>query len=318
MAKIHGASGVLTDLLKVVGDERISSLAAVVEFSKNFEAEKAKIIADGRTNVEKQIADINVRHAQIFDAVSRLESKMATARPVSKFILRIRIFFAKITANNLKTRIQAAKANVEQLNQDHVRQSLSRVERIWSVLQEHKFSIYGAKGEEKTIGELAKLPDQYVLINDFRRRFQPPIYNRREDDRIYSVQADHLVVGPTGLFIVETKNWSKNSIEREDLFSPVQQVKRVAFALFVYLNDAINHGSLRGIENNWGKKKISPKQLVVSMNRVPHTDFQFVKVLNISKLNVHITSGALQFSPMEVDEISRFLLERNEQAHHNQ
>ena len=79
MAKIHGASGALTDLLKVVGDERISSLAAVVEFSKNFEAEKAKIIADGRTNVEKQIADINVRHAQIFDAVSRLESKIATA-----------------------------------------------------------------------------------------------------------------------------------------------------------------------------------------------------------------------------------------------
>ena len=78
-------------------------------------------------------------------------------------------------ANNLKTRIQTAKANVEQLSQDHVRQSLSRVERIWSVLQEHKFSIYGAKGEEKTIGELAKLSDQYIVINDFRKRFQRPI-----------------------------------------------------------------------------------------------------------------------------------------------
>jgi hypothetical protein len=41
--------------------------------------------------------------------------------------------------------------------------------------------------------------------------------------------------GPTGLFILETKNWSKQSIKNEDLFSPVQQVKRAAFALFVYL-----------------------------------------------------------------------------------
>lgn len=317
MAKIYGASGALTDLLRVVGDEKISSLASVLEFGKNFESEKAKIIADGRANIERQIADTNSRYLQIIDAISRIEPEIATAGPVSRVILRIRIFLAKRTSNDLKTRIQTAERNIEQSSRNYVQQRLSRIERVWSVLQERKFCIYGAIGEEKTIGELAKLSEEYVVINDFRKRFQRPIYNRQEDDRIYSVQADHLVVGPTGLFVIETKNWSRKSIEKEDLFSPVQQVKRVAFALFVYLNDAVNRGIVRGFDNNWGKKKISPRLIVVSMKPVPHTDFQFVKVLNISNLTVNIASRAIEFSPSEVDEISRFLLERNEQAHHN-
>jgi hypothetical protein len=314
MARIHGTSGALTDLLKVVGDERISSLASVLEFGKTFESEKAKLNADGRATIERQISDANAEYLKIIEAISRIESETETAGRVSKFIRSIRKFFAKRTSNNLKTRIQAAESNIEQSIRDHVQNRLSRIERIWSILQEHKFYIYGAIGEEKTIGELAKLSDEYVVINDFRKRFQRPIYNRREDDRIYSVQADHLVIGPTGLFIIETKNWSRNSIEKADLLSPVQQVKRVAFALFVYLNDAVNRCAIRRFKSNWGNKKISPRQIVVSMNRVPHADFQFVKVLNVSNLTVNIASRAIELSPLEVDEISRFLLERNEQA----
>ena len=66
-------------------------------------------------------------------------------------------------------------------------------------------TIAGAIGENAVVRELKKLSDQYYLINDFSLKFNPPIYNKRENDRIYSIQIDHLLVCPSGIFILETK-----------------------------------------------------------------------------------------------------------------
>lgn len=54
----------------------------------------------------------------------------------------------------------------------------------------------GHDGEVKVIETLKKLPDSYYIINDFRITV-----NRRTS------QIDHVVVGPTGIFAIETKNW---------------------------------------------------------------------------------------------------------------
>ena len=50
----------------------------------------------------------------------------------------------------------------------------------------------GARGEERVAGVLASLPDSYSVFNDFEA----------SGDHI-----DHVVVGPTGVFSVETKSW---------------------------------------------------------------------------------------------------------------
>lgn len=51
----------------------------------------------------------------------------------------------------------------------------------------------GARGEEKVAAELALLPDSYHVFNDFPAD---------------GVPVDHVVVGPVGVFAVETKFWS--------------------------------------------------------------------------------------------------------------
>ena len=43
--------------------------------------------------------------------------------------------------------------------------------------------IAGAIGENSVVNELQKLPDNYYLINDFSVEFNPPIYNKKENDR---------------------------------------------------------------------------------------------------------------------------------------
>ena len=109
-----------------------------------------------------------------------------------------------------------------------------------NVLDNHTFitdnmSFYiGAIGEETVINALSRLPDEYHLFNDVNLRFSPPIHWREKNDYIKSSQIDHIVVGPTGLFLVETKNWKLSDIEtRSDKL--VYQVRRSSLALWYYL-----------------------------------------------------------------------------------
>ena len=165
-------------------------------------------------------------------------------------------------------------------------------------------TIAGAVGENSVVRELKKLSDDYYLINDFSLNFSPPIFNRRENDRIYSIQIDHLLVCQSGIFVIETKNWSAKSVENLDLRSPVEQIKRTSFALFVFLNSDKTRGLVR---DHWGSKKIPIRSIIVMTNKAPKSDFRYVKVLPLEKLNGYIKYFDAMFSEAEVANIFNYL-----------
>ena len=91
-----------------------------------------------------------------------------------------------------------------------------------------KYHIYGGgwEGEKQVIKLLSnKLSDDYILLND--------LYLQGGGGDI-----DHVVLGPNGIFVLETKNWSGNITCNGDLWqrsgkqnfkgSPSRQVKRNA------------------------------------------------------------------------------------------
>lgn len=166
--------------------------------------------------------------------------------------------------------------------------------------------IYGALGEQKVVKELEKLPDDYVLINDFALTFQPPIYNRKENDYIKSIQIDHLLIAPSGLFLIETKNWSEKSMNNHNLRSPVEQLRRTNFALFSILNNSIV--SLGLSQHHWGKKKVSLKSLLVFTNQKPSQEFQYVKVLTVNQLVSYIKYFPPIFTRSETENIAAALV----------
>lgn len=209
---------------------------------------------------------------------------------------------------SLDSKIKKTENNVQLLAKENISGELRRLDEINSTILSEKHLVSGAIGETNVINELKKLPSAYHIINDFNVAFSRPIFNRAENDRIYSAQVDHLVVGPTGVFIVETKCWSNESISNEMLFSPVKQVKRAGFALFVLINDAIKSRQIMKLVKHWGERKVSPKQIVVSVNNAPHAEFQYVKVLGIEKLNSYITCGKQEFTTEEVQDIVGYLL----------
>lgn len=103
----------------------------------------------------------------------------------------------------------------------------------WSARRLRSF-LKGAEGEEKVARSLSFLPASHTVFNDLQLRDDGPSF-------------DHVVVTPTGLFVIETKNWSGDiTFENGQIFcngktphrSPLKQVKEASAALLNHLSDA--------------------------------------------------------------------------------
>lgn len=205
---------------------------------------------------------------------------------------------------------------ISQFN-DAVRQSsqnhLSELERKKATIDELSSFIYGALGEQKVVKTLEALSDEYFLINDFAIFFSTAIYNRQENEYIKSIQIDHILVAPSGIFLIETKNWSEKSLENLSLRSPVQQIKRTSFVLFKLLNNEMSNYHLHLDKHHWGEKKISIRNLIVLINTKPKEEFHYVKILTLSELIGYVNYFKPIFSNIETQRIADYLVNVNNQ-----
>ena len=79
----------------------------------------------------------------------------------------------------------------------------------------------GAIGEEQVAAALRKLGDDYHVFHDLQPALDHPI---TLFDRTYRrVQLDHVVLGPFGIAVLETKNWSAAFCRRDNLSDPYEQ-----------------------------------------------------------------------------------------------
>lgn len=210
-------------------------------------------------------------------------------------------------------RYQFIISNVDAAVRQSVHHSLSELERKKTVIDNLNSFIYGALGEQKVVKTLENLSDEFFLINDFSISFSSAIYNRKENYYIKSVQIDHILVAPSGIFLIETKNWSEKSLENLSLRSPVQQIRRTSFVLFKMLNNEMSNYHLHLDRHHWGDKKISIKNLIVMTNSKPLEEFQYVKVLTLNELIGYINYFKPIYSINETQGIADFLLRINEQ-----
>ncbi len=164
--------------------------------------------------------------------------------------------------------------------------------------------IQGASGEQQALDELKKLPDSYNVINNVQLRFLKPIYNPRSRQRIYTAQADHVVLGPTGVFLIETKNWSKGTINKTTNFTAFDQVKRTNFALYCYLNPRTNGLFLLFFKS----KKIPVRSVLLMTGQTTEERDPFVKVVSLLELNSYITYFAPVMTELEIKNILNKLL----------
>lgn len=177
------------------------------------------------------------------------------------------------------------------------------------VVDESTGLIYGALGEHKVANELRLLPDDNVLINDFSLSFREPIFRAETGEQITSIQIDHMLVAPCGIFIIETKNWSRASLQNRSLHSPVAQIRRSSFAVYRLLQEAVAHRQIALDAHHWGGKKIPIFNLIALTNNPPAEQFQWVKILKVEALRGYIQYFPPVFSTDETTAIAQFLLQ---------
>ena len=78
---------------------------------------------------------------------------------------------------------------------------------------------------------------------------------------------------------METKNWSKRSIDSLDLRSPVDQIIRTSYALFRVVNSKIQLN-----KHHWGTKQIPIRNIIVLINEKPKNEFKYVKIKQLKEL----------------------------------
>jgi hypothetical protein len=336
MSHIINKSGAETDLFRNLsqrGIHRFSCINDLFSFKKNYLIEIEHFREKKTTEVRNEIENLSGKivllrtgyeqqRTEQTDLVYReivvLKAKLSIS--TKNLIAKVKGYFLKKRLSYLETHfdqiveepLQGLQNEIQDMTEwlsylsSHQQDVITKrsasfvagTERTVSVLTELSPLIYGAIGELKAIELLGKLPDGYYVINDYQRSFHSPLHMKSEDEWIYSIQLDHVVVGPTGVFVIETKYWSPKSIKNNNLFSPVKQLRRGGFALFVTLNNAIRE--YRAFNNHWGSVQVPVANILLMMNATTNEQFQFVKILTESNLLNHITNRPVTLTNKQV------------------
>ncbi|WP_407556589.1 nuclease-related domain-containing protein [Winogradskyella sp. 4-2091] len=246
-------------------DNKISDLLKKIALIQN----------DKSKNVLKKLF-LNVRLYPLKYRSKRLiKSKAEHIRAIVKDISR-KIEIDGVFINRYENKRQ-------QLIEQRAKAKIEKLEYTREVVENSKNLISGAIGENLVVKEIKKLSDDYVLINDFNLNFSDPIYFKKYNQRIKSIQIDHLLITKAGIFIIETKNWSKSSVNSRNLRSPIEQIERSNFALYIHVSESIILN-----EHHWGEQKIPIRNLIVMINHRPAENFKYVSVKLLKELNNYI------------------------------
>ena len=237
---------------------------------------------------------------RLFLTISRWQqnSKLHQLRNNSDRIIFKRTSLIRQKVKNLHSQVDFLNENTEKIISERCENDLSELNRTKQAISDLRTIIAGAKGEYAVEQELKKLPDNFYVINDYRLNFTRPIINKKNGDKIFSIQIDHLVISPRGIFLLETKNWSNRSIRSLNLRSPIDQIQRSSYALFVFINNNISLNS-----HHWGSKQISLKSVLVMVGATTNQKFQFVKIKELKALNRYLK----YFEPIYTDQETKWL-----------
>lgn len=288
----------LIDILKRSGIKHIKSLDDVLTF-KNVCDDKFKeadavarqehlfLVTQQKVKISNHVAEHAIDHSN------------------ESFLLRLfRSFVFRLRLVNLNRELNRLERKSEVIIRKKISKSTGSYLKSKYLLDSNYALIQGASGEQQAIDELRKLPDSYNVVNNVQLRFLKPIYNPRSRQRIYSAQADHVVLGPSGVFLIETKNWSNGTIKRTTNFSAFDQIKRTNFALYCHLNPRTN-----GFFSFFSEaKKIPVKSVLLMTGQGTEERDPFVKVVSLNELNSYITYCAQVMTELEIKKVLNQLM----------
>jgi hypothetical protein len=266
MARIHGISGSTKYLLKgtnAINGKKLATLEDINHFHSNYEA----ILAETEITVQQQHDEmifslgndevaldnqlresIARRTVEVDGNINEINTKINTTENVFIFLgYKIQYWIAiKLRSHKIHSpyshisrelkNVQSRKASLIANKPYIIKNECNKVVYTQKFITENISFLVGAQGEELVINALSQLSDEFHVLNDVNLHFSKAIHWREKDEYIKTCQIDHIVVGPTGIFLVETKNWKTSDIESKS-DKLIWQVRRSSLALWYYLKD---------------------------------------------------------------------------------
>jgi tetratricopeptide (TPR) repeat protein len=277
-ANIYGISGSTQYLLNgihPINGKKLTNLEEIIQFYNNYENILEETEITVRRQQDEKISDLSIEEARL-DAqikkdiaqrtrevegnINNLRNKIKNTR---KFFPKLKYQLQFLIENNLRShrikspssgelreleQIRTRKANLISNKQKVIRNECNKVRDSYQFLDQNKTFFIGAHGEELVIDYLSQLSNEFHVLNDVNLHFKPAIYWREKKNYIISSQIDHIVIGPTGVFLIETKNWKSVDIDlkSEEL---IFQVRRSSYALWKHLVDYYRRDTMPKIWN---------------------------------------------------------------------
>ena len=326
MAIVTGEIESLSRLKKELHDKgiyRFNSVKDIQTFQKNYRDERNAILDQVSKKIASELKKQEKEVEELRKTVEELKSQIQTEnisiqesfQNLKKITKLFEIIGHKVFVLSLQTACLGYKFRLrnkekafknysngsELLFQSSSKKELKSIDFQYHTISSLKGTIAGALGEHKVVQELKKLPDDFYVINDFRLKFYKPLLHKPTNSKIYGIQIDHLVISGAGIFILETKNWSSQSIQNFDMRSPIDQIKRSNFALYLLLNSDQSKSIVK--PHHWGRRNIQTRNVLVLNRHKPKENFPFVAVRLVSELRDYITYFENEFEPREVQNL---------------
>jgi len=328
MAHLHGISGSTRFLLtgtKPIHGRKIATLAEITQFMENYpgllagaasseEKRQDEIILSLETRekelnremaegIEQRTKDVYTRILAINDRIEASESFFVILWLLIRFWGANRISSLRIhlPSTRVRWKIWKLKREWERAIATRARSVSSASRDITATmrfLEKNHTYLLGAKAEQQVVDMLSTLPEEYHIMSGVDLRRFDTAYWWRKKDEIRFQQIDPVVIGPTGLFLIGTRNWSGADIELKtgDLR---RQVKVATHALWVYMKD-----EYRFYEKN-------PKiRCVIVSTQGAHGDLRIDKdidVIRLNRLTEYITGREKILTPMNVERLTHVI-----------
>jgi hypothetical protein len=267
MAKVHGISGSTRYLLKgtkAINGKKLATLEDIDHFHNHYETILAEIqitvqqqqdemilsLGNNEVRLDSQLREsIAIRTVEVDGKINEIATKIENTENVIIFLgykvqhwvarsLRSHRIHSPLSHLSRELRnVQSRKASLITNKPYVIKNECNNVISNQKFITENISFLIGAKGEEHVISVLSQLPDEYHVLNDVNLIFSKYIYWKKRNEHIKTCQIDHIVIGPTGIILLETKNWKTSDIGKksDDL---THQVQRANYALWYYLKDS--------------------------------------------------------------------------------
>lgn len=187
-----------------------------------------------RNNVEKKWDEKIVGIQKSFDSNRWMFWKYLDLVIKKKFSKPKAIRFADANIQQQMSIINTLEVNPESVFTQEKNELISYINGLDYLVQSPEY--WGAYGEIKVLQQLQKLDDRYHIMCNVDIQLRDYVRYRGERN-LRSAQMDFVVVGPTGIYVLEVKNWSSEKVNHHTGLNPYEQVDRAGMVLWIHLKN---------------------------------------------------------------------------------